>query len=235
VTRKRIVVVGAGGQAREVEWLIREMNAVAPRYDFLGFVVSDMARCGKYDSRDAILGDYAWLDENRGSIDAVAVGIGTPAARLKVGNELRVLLPDVEFPALIHPSAILDFGSASIGSGVQICAGTVGTVGLRLEALALCNFGCTLGHEAVIGKGSVVNPGANISGGVVLGAGVLVGTGAQILQYCCVGNEATVGAGAVVLEDVAPGMTVAGVPARSLTVRAQPNRIPVTLEVEETV
>jgi shikimate 5-dehydrogenase len=36
VARKRIVVVGAGGMAREVEWLIREINVVEPRYEFLG-------------------------------------------------------------------------------------------------------------------------------------------------------------------------------------------------------
>ena len=220
MTRKRIVVVGAGGQAREIEWLIREINAREPRYEFLGFVVSDLARCGNHDSRDAILGDYAWLEENRSLIDAVAIGIGTPAARLKVGREVFALLPDAELPPLVHPSVILDFDSVRIGPGVVICAGTVGTVNLTFDALALCNFGCTLGHEAVVGQGSVVNPGANISGGVVLGAGVLVGTGAQILQYCRIGDGATVGAGAVVLEDVAAGATVVGIPARAFTSQA---------------
>jgi sugar O-acyltransferase (sialic acid O-acetyltransferase NeuD family) len=199
--------------AREIEWLIRDINAVDARYEFLGFVISDLAEPGRYDSKDAILGDYTWLEENRSSIDAVAVGIGTPAARLKTGREVRALLPDAEWPALVHPSAIMDFDSAHIGRGAQICAGTVGTVNLRLDRLALCNFGCTLGHEAQVGQGSVVNPGANVSGGVVIEEGVLVGTGAQILQYCRVGAGATVGAGAVVLANVAPGTTVAGVPA----------------------
>jgi sugar O-acyltransferase (sialic acid O-acetyltransferase NeuD family) len=222
MTRKRIVVIGAGGMAREVQWLIREINAVELLYEFLGYVVSDLNQCGNYDSRSAILGDYRWLEENRSSIDAVTVGIGTPAARLKVGRELLALLPEVEFPALIHPSAILDLASATIGQGVQICAGTVATVNITLDTWALCNLGCTLGHEAFVGEGSVIHPGANISGGVVLGKGVLVGTGAQVLQYCRVGDGATLGAGAVVHKDVAAGVTVAGVPARALVSRSAP-------------
>jgi sugar O-acyltransferase (sialic acid O-acetyltransferase NeuD family) len=203
--------------AREICWLLREINAAKPLYEFLGYVVSDLDKCGQYDSREGVLGDYRWLEENRSSIDAVTIGIGTPAARLKVGRELRTLIPDVEMPALIHPSVVLDFASAKIGPGVQICAGTIATVNITLDSLALCNVGCTLGHEVVIGRGSVINPGANISGGVVLDAGVLVGAGAQILQYRRVGEGATVGAGAVVLENVEPWTTVVGVPARMLT------------------
>ena len=65
----------------------------------------------------------------------------------------------------------------------------------------MVNISCTIGHEAVIGRGCVLNPTANISGGVELGSGVLVGTGAQILQYLSIGDNAQVGAGAVVTKN----------------------------------
>jgi sugar O-acyltransferase (sialic acid O-acetyltransferase NeuD family) len=214
MTRKRIVILGAGGMAREVEWLIRDINAVHSEYDFLGYVVSDLKQTGRHDSREALLGDYCWLEAQRSSIDAVTVGIGTPVTRLKVWQEVSELLPNTEWPSLVHPSVLYDRSSARIAPGVLICAGAVATVNITLGLVALCNFGCTVGHEAVIGAGSTVNPGANISGGVVLGAGVLVGTGAQILQYCKVGDGATVGAGAVVHRDVAAGAKVVGIPAR---------------------
>ena len=44
MTKRQIVVVGAGGFAREVEWLISEINAVEPAYHFAGFVVSDLGK-----------------------------------------------------------------------------------------------------------------------------------------------------------------------------------------------
>jgi serine O-acetyltransferase len=46
--------------------------------------------------------------------------------------------------------------------------------------------------------------------------GVLIGAGAIILGNIEIGSNASVGAGSVVLKPVAPGTTVAGVPARML-------------------
>jgi sugar O-acyltransferase (sialic acid O-acetyltransferase NeuD family) len=214
VHSKRIVIIGAGGAAREIASALRSINRTEPQFEFLGYVVSDLSRLQPRDSRDQVLGDFGWLRANRHSFDALAMGIGTPAIRLKLTAELRRMLPDIAWPAIIHPTAIIELESARIAEGSFIGAGVTATVNITLDPFALCNFGCTLGHEARIGPGSVVNPGANISGGVVIGTGVLVGTGAQILQYLHIGDGATVGAGAVVTRDVAEGLTVLGVPAR---------------------
>jgi acetyltransferase-like isoleucine patch superfamily enzyme len=103
-----------------------------------------------------------------------------------------------------------------VGEGVIVCAGTIATVNVRFEPFCMVNLSCTIGHEAVIGRGSVLNPTVNISGGVELGSGVLVGTGVQILQYVKIGDGATIGAGAVVNKNVNAETTVVGIPAKEL-------------------
>jgi sugar O-acyltransferase (sialic acid O-acetyltransferase NeuD family) len=211
---KRIAILGAGGQAREVAWLIRDINRESSTYEFLGYIVNDVSRMNAHDSSDYLLGDQSWLQSNRHKIDCLAIGIGTPTIRAKIGDTLTNQFPDLEWPALIHPRSVVDRETCAIRSGVLICAGAICTTNITFGPFALINFGCTLGHEAQIGTGSVVNPGANISGGVVLEDEVLIGTGAKILQYLRVGANATVGAGAVVIGDVAPGSTVVGVPAK---------------------
>jgi len=212
----RIVVVGAGGQARDTAWLIAELERAGAPVRFGGFVLSDLKFLSERDSRERILGDFAWLERNAKEADGLALGIGTPAVRLALAEQLTKEWPRLEWPALVHPSVQLDRTSANLGRGVMIACGSCGTVNLTLKDFALVNVGCTLGHEATIGRGCVVNHGASISGGVVLGDGVLVGTGARVLQYLEVGAGSTVGAGAVVTRSVPPATVVVGIPARPL-------------------
>jgi len=212
----RIVVFGAGGFAREVVWLLDDLNAAGGRYEFVGFVVSDLSALGPHDSRDQVVGDVAWLAAHRQEVDAVALGIGTPAARLRVGAQLDRDFADLARPALVHPSARFDAKSCVFEEGSIVCAGNIATVHVAVRRWAMVNLACTLGHEAEIGAGTVLNPGINLSGGVTLEEGVLLGTGAKVLQYLRVGRGATVGAGAVVTKDVPPGETWVGVPAKKL-------------------
>jgi sugar O-acyltransferase (sialic acid O-acetyltransferase NeuD family) len=212
----RIVVVGAGGQARDTAWLIEELERSGAPYRFSGFVLSDLKFLGDRDSKEGLRGDFAWLEHNAGEVDALALGIGTPAVRLALADQLTKEWPRLEWPVLVHPSVQLDRGSAELGLGTMIACGSCATVNLTLKDFALINVGCTLGHEATVGRGCVVNHGASISGGVVLGDGVLVGTGARVLQYLEVGAGATIGAGAVVTKSVPPQAVMVGVPARPI-------------------
>jgi sugar O-acyltransferase (sialic acid O-acetyltransferase NeuD family) len=216
MSRTRIAIVGAGGFAREVAWLLRDLDAAGQGFDFRGYVVSDLAKLGPHDSRDEVLGDLAWLEAHRGEFDALALGVGHPGARVRLGAELEALVPELRWPALVHPSVKIDRASAEVGHGVLLCAGVVATVNVRFEPYAMLNLACTAGHEARFGRGCVLNPTVNVSGGVEIGAGVLVGTGAQILQYLTVGDGASIGAGAVVTKDVPAGETWVGVPAKPL-------------------
>jgi sugar O-acyltransferase (sialic acid O-acetyltransferase NeuD family) len=211
---RRIAVVGAGGFAREVAWLIRDINRENSEYEFVGYLVSDLSRLGEHDSRAEVLGDFSWLESHHGRVDALALGIGTPSWRLKLSAELETKFSWIEWPALVHPSVRFDNDTCSVGRGTILCAGVIGTVNVVFDPFVMVNLACTIGHEARLGRGCVVNPTVNISGGVTLGDGVLVGTGAQILQYVQVGAGATIGAGAVVTKNIPPNVVAHGVPAK---------------------
>lgn len=209
VVARRIVILGAGGHARETAWVAESVG-----FEVVGFVVSDTSKLTDRDSASRVLGDLCWLVDNQREFDAIAVGIGNPRARRQVAEKVSALVPSRAWPTLVHPTATIDHKTAELAPGSYVGAGVVATVAVRLAPWACLNFGCTVGHEGYVGRATVVNPGASVSGGVVLGDEVLVGTGARVLQYVNVGEGATVGAGAVVLRDVEPYTTVVGVPAR---------------------
>jgi sugar O-acyltransferase (sialic acid O-acetyltransferase NeuD family) len=212
---KRIAIVGAGGFAREVAWLISDIGRAAYHegssggMEVAGFLVSDPAKLGERDSD--ILGDFSWLDNNH--VDGLAIGIGSPEVRLRLGQELKERFPQIPWPTLIHPGVKYD-KSCQFAEGVILCAGTIATVNINIEEFAMVNLSCTIGHETTIGAGTVVNPLVAISGGVNIGKSVLVGTHAVILQYLSVGDNAVVGSGAIVNKNVAPNTTVIGIPAK---------------------
>ena len=138
------------------------------------------------------------------------LGIGDSSLRERVAAKIG----PVRWSApMVHPLA-------SLGRDVQLGDGSVVAAGARLTTHIVVGEHCyvgpnaTIGHDAVLGAFVTVLPGATVSGGVTLDAGVLIGTGANLLQGVHVGRGAVVGAGAVVVRDVAPGLTVAGVPAR---------------------
>jgi sugar O-acyltransferase (sialic acid O-acetyltransferase NeuD family) len=224
VATRKLVIIGAGGFAREVKWLAADITAGGNsnvEYEFVGYVVSDTSEPSEHDSSDEILGDFGWLRDNPDSFDCLAMGIGNAAPRLKVATELEESYGPEFWPSMVHPSAHLDFGSAKIQHGVQICANVIGTVNLVFEPFAMVNLACTIGHEAVLRRACTLNPTVNISGGVDIGAGSLIGTGAQILQYLTIGSGATVGAGSVVTKNVPDKTLVVGIPAKPLPRKTQ--------------
>ncbi len=102
--------------------------------------------------------------------------------------------------------------------------------GVDIHPAARIGTGIMLDHATgiVIGETSVVEDNVSMLHEVTLGgtgkqrgdrhpkirAGVMLGAGAKILGNIEVGEGASVAAGSVVLQDVAPHTTVAGVPAR---------------------
>jgi serine O-acetyltransferase len=114
-------------------------------------------------------------------------------ARLLQGQAARALAVD------IHPAV-------PVGRGVFVDHGT----------------GLVVGETATIGNDVSILQGVTLGGTgkergdrhPKVGDGVLLGAGAKVLGRVAVGRCAKVGAGSVVLRDVPPCATVAGVPAR---------------------
>lgn len=211
-----LVIYGAGGLAREVAFLARDINAAAgeERHRLLGYIDDDPEGAGREVGGLHVLGDAGWFATRTEPVDCV-IGIGTPATLATVSACLKVH-DHVGFPNLVHPGVIWDAARIAIGEGNVVTAGSIFTTDIRIGSFNILNLACTYGHDDVIGDCCVVNPGCSVSGNVTLEGENLIGTRACILQKLTIGKGATVGSGAVVTKDVPPGDVVVGIPAKSL-------------------
>ncbi|WP_193315107.1 acetyltransferase [Nostocoides sp. F2B08] len=208
-TPNHVIIVGAGGHGREVAHVLRARH----RAGLAGPVLVGFADDGAVD--ETLLAPFA---PHLGAIATATERHPNAVVLGGVGNgRLRRRLVDALPPAspAVHPSA--DVGDdVELGAGTVVCSHVSVTTNVVTGRHVHLSRGAAIGHDAVLGDYVSVMPLAAVSGGVYLDEEAFVGTGALIRQGVRVGAGAVVGMGAVVLEDVPPGVTVVGNPAREL-------------------
>ena len=78
--------------------------------------------------------------------------------------------------------------------------------------------GTHIGHDVHIGSGCNISPNVAFAGEVTLKDDATIGMGATIHQGVTIGSCSMIGMGAVVINDIPPFVTVAGVPAKKIKV-----------------
>ena len=207
---KNLIIIGAGGFAREIYWHAQKSLGFGIEWQIKGFLDGDVKlAAADYELLpDKILDDVDSYEICAGDVFTCAVG--TPKAR-KVLVE-KISARGGEFINLISSLAYV-MPTVKLGRGVIICPYV--NIGDRaeLEDFVAVNDVSIIGHDAQIGKFSCVMPHANVAGKCKIGAEVFIGSGAIILPKAKVGDGATVGAGSVVLKKVRAGAKVFGNPA----------------------
>ena len=197
-------IVGAGGHGREAH----AVATTTGRYDRVVFA-DDAAADPERFSR---IGDPTLVPiEDLGShADQYVVAIGDPAVRRAIVERID---PTLQATALIADGVTVGTDMA-FADGVMIYPGAVVTTNVRIRAHSHVNCATIVSHDCRIGSFVSVSPGVLLNGEVTIEDDVFLGSGAIVRPGRTVGQGAVVGAGAVVTEDVAPGATVVGVPAR---------------------
>ena len=206
---KDIVIIGAGGFAREVAWLIENINKSKGQWNLLGFIDDDENLHGEKLNGYDILGDIDYLNKLKNEVYCV-IAIGDGKTRKQIVDRIN---KNRKFATLIHPD--VDLSSTNlIGEGCIICCGTILTVNVALKNHIIINLDCTIGHDAILEDYTTLMPSVNVSGNVFIDKYTTVGTGTNIIQGLHIGKNSIVGAGSVVIRDIEDNCTVVGNPGR---------------------
>ncbi len=209
---KKIAIIGAGGFGREVKMLIDQINAVSPKYDFIGYY-DDGKEKGTLVNGFPVLGKVSDLN-SVSDVISVALALGNPAYKKNVIALIEN--QNITFETLVHPSVLIGNDQVLIGKGTIICAGNIITCNILIKDYVTLNLACTIGHDTILENFVSLMPAVNVSGEVVLEEAVYVGTGAKIINQVLVGKNTTIGAGAVVSKSIPENCTAVGIPAKPI-------------------
>lgn len=211
---KPLVLVGAGGFARETAEAVRATNDVRPTWDLLGFVDDDPALRGTLVDGLPVLGPVESVRDMEDVRLVVCTGHpGNYFSRRRIVESLH--LSPRRFATLVHPAAIVP-RSTQIGPGSVLLATVVATAAVHIGAHVAVMPGVSLTHDDVVGDYATFGSGARLAGRVKVHEGAYVGAGALVAQDLTVGRWALIGMGAVVTVDIPAAEIWVGVPARYL-------------------
>lgn len=210
---KSLYIYGSGGFAREVAWLVEEINNEKQEWKIKGFLDDNDTNWGKIINGYKVLGDYSYL-KNIDKQVYVSIAVGNPKSKENIFEKIEDN-KFINFATLIHPN-VEKSNFVKIGDGSIICAGTILTTNIVIGEHVIINLDTTIGHDAIIGDFTTILPSVNISGNVDIGKNVSVGTGSAIIQNVEIGENTTIGAGAVVVRNLPSNCTAVGVPAKPI-------------------
>ncbi|WP_373077086.1 acetyltransferase [Fusobacterium varium] len=205
---KDIVIIGAGGFAREVIWLIEEINMHKKEWNILGLIDDALELIGKEINNYKVLGNIEYLNTLDKEIYAtIAIGNGN------IRKEIIEKVKNRKYATLIHPN-VQKSKFVKIEEGVIICSNNILTVNIEIGKHSIINLNSTIGHDVKLKDYVTILPGCNISGNVNIGESSVLGTGTTIIQNKKVGKNVIIGAGTVVIRDIEDNCTVVGNPAK---------------------
>ncbi|WP_020592196.1 hypothetical protein [Kiloniella laminariae] len=207
---KKIVILGAGGFALELQGYISDCLAVgALTGEFLGFLDDTIPVGTHLSSKWGVLGGI--VDHKPDPDLLYYIALGNPVDRRHLYSVLKA--QGGEFGVLKHPSAYIS-SAAKLGEGAILCPFAFAGPLSQINENVLINIYGSVAHHSEVGKHSVLSPYATLNGHSSVGEAVFLGTSSVVTSNVSVGSLVKVAAGSVVYNNLSENAEAFGNPAR---------------------
>lgn len=198
---KKLLLLGAGGHGRVIADAAKTMG-----YTEIAFL-DDAPPAQGLDH--PVLGGFQDAARYAAQWDMFAA-VGDPKLRERLLERLEQMGASV--PVIIDGSAVIGSG-VHIGAGTVVMPGAVVNSNTQIGRGCIVNTGATVDHDNILEDLVHLSPGVHLAGTVHIGARSWLGVGSAVVNNCSICPDCTIGAGAVVVRDIKkPGVYI-GVPA----------------------
>ena len=215
MTLTPLLLVGASGHARSLLALLHrhggfQLVGLIDSFQPPGILVHGLPILGGEADVPRICGSHG--------VRHFLVAIGDNARRQAMAERLQVRIPDLVFPTIVDPTAVIAADS-QLGSGVVVMPQAHVGPGCVLKAGSLLNTQSSLDHDCSLGAFASLAPGSITGGGVRVGDRSFLGLGARVIHSVTIGRDTVIGAGSLVLQDFPDCSVAYGSPARLISSR----------------
>ena len=209
--KQSLVIIGAGGLAREVYDLFLELwGNSSKEISFKGFLSDGPSNVEELGYPKVISTVMDYVPEAN---DVFLCAIGNLKHRFITVQKIKER--GGVFINLIHPKAIIA-PSVKLGEGIIVKAFCVLDSQVCIGSYSYLQSSVIVGHDVEIGEYCQINSFSFIAGNVHVGNNCSINAGARIIQGTKIGSGSIVGIGSVVLRNVKTNTTVFGNPAKLL-------------------
>ncbi|MEM2582648.1 MAG: acetyltransferase [Candidatus Caldarchaeum sp.] len=214
----KVVIIGAGGHAREVLDILLDCRANGYEVEPVGFIDENPDIHGRIVDGFPVLGDFRWFEGIDRSDIEVVCAVGMPWVCRKLVQKAQTL--GLRFTNVISPRAWIS-PRAHIGQGVMIFPNVIVNAGAIIGDHVILNVAATVSHDTVVRNFCNINPGVHLAGNVTVNEGCYIGMGVNVIQNITIGSWSIIGAGAVVVDNIPANVTAVGVPAKVIKTREE--------------
>ena len=207
---KNLIIIGAGGMGRTIYDMARENAGYNKDFVIKGFIDDNLKALEAFDNYPPVVGTIAAYQVQADDIFVCSIGGSSRRACME-----SIIARGGEFMTMIHPSSRIGT-NVHIGKGCYVGAYTIIAADAYVDDYNFIQSHTIIGHDVKMGKWNRLDSFAFVVGGVEIGEGCMIHTRAMLNHEVHVGDGAHVGACSMVINNVEPGTTVFGVPARRI-------------------
>lgn len=203
-----VLIVGAGGFARELKMLLPDCLPKT-KFRFKGYLGKDQGVGPDESVRQLTLADPEEYEPHPN--DRFVLAIGSMEHRRRVVES--IVQRGGQFVSMIHPLAFVA-ANAGLGDGIVLYPYSVVSNEAVLQDYAKLNYYASVGHNSKIGKYCLLAPYATVNGYSTLEDEVYMSTHSTVAPVVRVGCRTKISANSAAMVDTLPDSFVFGVPGK---------------------